>query len=66
MSALRNPFSVMKTLIAATVTVLSAVLVNRDSLEMAQIVKVPKSVFKIISLRYYMNQFQIKTKQAVK
>ena len=34
MSVLRNPFRAMKTLIAPTLAVLTAVLVNKDSLEM--------------------------------
>ena len=40
MNVLRNPFPVMKTLNASTVTVRTAVLVRRDSLEMDQRVKV--------------------------
>ena len=40
MSVLPYPVRVTKTLIVRTVTVLSAVLVNRDSLEMEQFVKV--------------------------
>ena len=42
MSVLRNPFPVMKTLIAPTLTVLTAVLVNKDSLEMEHFVKVSR------------------------
>ena len=44
MSALRIPVRVMKTLIAPTVTVRTAVLANRDSLEMAQLVMVSQNV----------------------
>ena len=44
MSVLLIPFLVMKTLIVATVTVLTAALVNRDSLEMAQLVMVRRNV----------------------
>jgi len=40
MSAPRIPIRVMKTLIAPTLTVLTAVLANKDSLEMAEHVKV--------------------------
>ena len=40
MSVLRIPVRVMKTLTALTVTVLSVVLVNKDSLETGQLVKV--------------------------
>ena len=40
MNVLRIPVRVMKTLIVPTVTVLTAVLVNRGSLEMAQLVAV--------------------------
>ena len=40
MSVLLTPVLVMKTLIAPTVTVLIAVLVNKDSLEMEKFVKV--------------------------
>ena len=40
MSVLRIPVRVPKTLIAPTVTVLTAVLVNKDSMEMVQFVKV--------------------------
>ena len=40
MNVLRNPVRVMKTLTAPTVTVLTTVLANRDSLEMEQFVKV--------------------------
>ena len=44
MSVLQNPVRVIKTLIVPTVTVLTVVLVNRDSLEMAQYVKVSENV----------------------
>ena len=40
MSVLLIPFLVMKTLIVPTVTDLTVVLVNRDSLEMVQLVMV--------------------------
>ena len=40
MSALRIPVCVMQTLTVPTVKVLTAVLVNKDSLEMEQFVKV--------------------------
>ena len=40
MSALWNPLHVMKALIAQTLTVLTAVLVNKDLPEMEQCVKV--------------------------
>ena len=40
MSVLRNPVRVMKTLIVPTVKVLTAVLVNKDSLVMENPVKV--------------------------
>ena len=40
MSVLQNPVRVMKTLIVPTVTVLTAVLVNKDLLEMGQLVMV--------------------------
>ena len=46
MSVLQNPVRVMKTLIAQTAMVLSAVLVNKDSLEMAQHVKVSEDIVK--------------------
>ena len=42
MSVQRIPVLVMKTLIATRVTVLTAVLANRDSLEMEHFVKVPR------------------------
>ena len=42
MSVLRIPVRVAKTLIAPTVTVLTAVLVNKDSLKTEQIVKVER------------------------
>ena len=46
MSVLQNPVRVIKTLIVLTVTVLTAVLVNRDSVEMAQHAKVRGDVVK--------------------
>ena len=42
MSVLRNPFRAMKTLTAPTLAVLTAVLVNKGSLEMGYFVKVPR------------------------
>ena len=44
MSALRIPVRVMKVLVAPTVAVRTAVLVNRDSLETAQLVMVSQNV----------------------
>ena len=44
MSVLRIPVRVMKTLNAPTVTVLTAVLVNKDSLETVQLVMVSEKV----------------------
>ena len=44
MSVLQIPVRVMKTLNAPTVTVLTAVLVNKDSLEMVQLVMVSENV----------------------
>ena len=47
MSALRIPVLVMRTLIVPTLTVLIAVPVKKDSMEMEQLVKVCKStIFK--------------------
>ena len=43
MSVLLIPVRVTKTLIAPTVTVLTAVLVNKDSLEMVHLAKVHKT-----------------------
>ena len=50
MSVLRIPVRVMKTLIVPTVTVLTAVLVTKDLLEMEQFVKVKKENNKLIIL----------------
>ena len=44
MSVLRIPTLAMKTLIAPIVMVLTAVLVNKDLLEMEQLVKVGKTI----------------------
>jgi len=63
MSVLRNPVRVMKTLTAPTVTVLTAVLVNRDSLEMVQSVKVFR-VFRIFIFRRSFNTILLSTKKA--
>ena len=46
MSVLQTPVRVMKTLIAPTVTVLTAVRVNKDSLAMGQLVKVRQNITK--------------------
>ena len=56
MSVLRIPVRVMKTLIVRTVTVLTGVLVNRDSLEMAQLVMVG---VKFVSYPVFMSLFEI-------
>ena len=48
---LQDPVRAMKTLIASTATVLLAVLVNRDLLEMAQHVKVSEAVLTVIPPR---------------
>ena len=50
MSVLRVPARVMKTLIVPTLTGLTAVLANRDSLEMVQLVMVSQNVLPIIPL----------------
>ena len=49
MSVLQNPVRVMKTLIAPTVTVLTAVHVSKDSLEMERRAKVFFSLFSMMN-----------------